>query len=156
MKHFFLSLLHRFWNIKFYLIYFLGGKNIDVRALVIKEDAVLLVKHTYAKGWWYAIGGSVERKEAPSEAIKRELMEEVGVKLEEAPQLFAIYHYTFKKRDDYVILYIVRSFTMFPANSLEIESSSWFKLHELPVDISPATRRRIEEFAGLREISNQW
>jgi len=155
MRTCFSSFLHFLLNIKFYVISHLGGKTIGVRALIIKEDEVLLVKHTYAKGW-YTVGGGVERKETPLEAIKRELMEEVGVKLNGAPQLFGTYYNDFQKRDDYVILYLVKSFTLYPVNSPEIESWAWYKVQQLPEDTSPATKRRIEELIGKREISDRW
>lgn len=155
MKKWFSYLLHSLSDIRFTIISLLGGKTVGVRALVIKEGKILLVKHTYAEGW-YTIGGGIEKGETPLEAIKRELMEEVGLQLEEVPQLFGVYYNDFQKRGDYVILYLVKSFTMHTTNSLEIERWAWYPLQDLPRDITPATRRRIEEFIGKRAISSKW
>ncbi|WP_051131935.1 NUDIX domain-containing protein [Legionella tunisiensis] len=68
-----------------------GHKTIGARALVINEDKVLLVKHSYTPGW-YTIGGAVEKGETPIEAVQRELFEEVGVKCLTLPKLFSVYH----------------------------------------------------------------
>jgi 8-oxo-dGTP pyrophosphatase MutT (NUDIX family) len=68
-------------------------KTLGARALIIKDGQILLVQHTYSKGW-YTVGGGVEKNESPLEALKRELYEEVGIKPTAPPKLFAVYHRT--------------------------------------------------------------
>src|SRR5262249_15283506 len=126
-----------------------------VRILLMRDDQVLLVKHTYQKGW-YTIGGGVEHKEPPRIAIERELQEEVGVTLLSPPELFAVYYSHYEKRDDYIIFYIGRSFTQQPVYSPEIAESQWFPLEQLPEDATPATRRRIDEYLGQRKVTDLW
>lgn len=133
----------------------LGAKTVGARALVVQQGQVLLVKHTYQKGW-YTIGGMVEKNETPLQAIIRELWEEVGIIPLEAPDLFGIYHSRFEKRDDYIAFYLVKKFEMQDVYSPEISQKQWFPLDNLPPEITPATRRRIEEFLGLREKSEKW
>ena len=55
-----------------------------VGGVVIHEDKVLLVKLTYgpAKGMWLIPGGLVDRGETLQEAVKREILEETGVKVQ--------------------------------------------------------------------------
>jgi len=134
----------------------LGAKTVGARALVIKNDEVLLVKHTYQKGWC-TIGGTVDKNETPRQALVRELVEEVGVIALEKPELFGLYHHKYKKRDDYVAFYIVRHFEMQKESySPEIAEKKWFPFHALPPDITPSTLHRIEEFLDQREKSEKW
>ncbi len=54
------------------------------------------------------------------EAVMRELYEEVGVICTTKPILFNVYINNREKRDDYVILYVVKDFSQEEVNSLEI------------------------------------
>jgi len=130
-------------------------KTVGARALVIQNDQVLLVKHTYHPGWC-TVGGGVDRKETPVEALKRELREEVGAILTSPPELFSVYLARHAKRDDYVIFYIVTDCDFEEVDSPEIQEKKWFALNELPRDISPATQRRIDEYLKQRTISAKW
>ncbi|MBX9704485.1 MAG: NUDIX domain-containing protein [Silvanigrellaceae bacterium] len=137
------------------LLSLLAKRTIGVRALVINKDKVLLVKHTYQKGW-YTIGGAVDAGETPQEALKRELKEEVGVSLTGPLELFSAYYSRNERRDDYIIFYISHSNTQEKVSSAEIAEQQWFPLNQLPDDISPATSRRIQEYLGKSEPSEQW
>lgn len=132
-----------------------GVKTIGARALVVNNDQVLLIRHTYQKGW-YTIGGAVENNESMRCAIFRELLEEVGLTPTEEPELFGVYHSNSEKRDDYVAFYIVKKFEMKEVYSPEIHEKKWFSLHDLPLDTTPATKRRIDEFLGQRQKSDMW
>ncbi|ETO92836.1 ADP-ribose pyrophosphatase [Legionella oakridgensis RV-2-2007] len=130
-------------------------RTVGVRALLIHQDKILLVKHTYQTGW-YTIGGGVDPGETPREAMERELMEEVGVRLTSSLQLFSVYHSRHEKRDDYIIVYVGHGHTQEPVISPEIAQQQWFPLSQLPKDISPATQRRIQEYLGKVEVSERW
>ena len=58
----------------------------SVTAVVIKENRVLLARHTYGAGQGKLIvpGGYVQFGETPQDAVKREFLEETGVSI--APQ----------------------------------------------------------------------
>jgi 8-oxo-dGTP pyrophosphatase MutT (NUDIX family) len=130
-------------------------KTIGARALVIKNsNEFLLVKHTYTVGW-YTVGGAVERGETPREAIKRELVEEVGVYAED-PKLFSIYYNNSEKRDDYIAFYIVDNFTQKEVKSNEIAQSKWFQYSHLNDEVSPATKRRIDEYLKIKNVEENW
>lgn len=134
---------------------FLGKRTIGARILLIKDNKILLVKHTYQQGW-YTIGGAVERGESPLEAINRELEEEVGVKLNEPPKLFSIYYSNLEKRDDYVVLYTANHFSQDDSRSPEISDKKWFSIDDLSGEVTPATRRRINEYLNRQTISDRW
>ncbi len=130
-------------------------RTVGVRILLVKDEQVLLVKHTYQPGW-YTIGGGVEAKETPRVAIERELLEEVGVTLLTPPELFSVYYSYNEKHDNYVMFYIGREHTQISVQSPEIAESRWFPLAALPEETTPATRRRIEEYLGKRAITEHW
>jgi ADP-ribose pyrophosphatase YjhB (NUDIX family) len=142
-------------QIKDTLFSLFSKKTIGARILLIREDHILLVRHTYTEGW-YTIGGGVEGGESPMHTVWREVHEEVGVTLKHSPKLFSIYHRPRKRGDDYVVLYIGEPHQEQESNSIEIAEKKWFPLSDLPHTISPATRRRIEEYLGHRSISDKW
>ncbi len=93
---------------RFYLLaglfdFFFPKKTLGARILIVNDEQVLLIKHTYVPGW-YTVGGGVDSKETPRAAVERELMEEVGVTLASAPKLFSVY-YNQKTRRLYCFLY---------------------------------------------------
>lgn len=155
MRRFFSAIIHWFFNLRASLIYSIGGKVVGARALVIRENEVLLVAHTYTQGW-FTIGGGVDYRETPLLAIKRELKEEAGVCIEENPQLMHIYHNTYLNKDDYIYFYIVKKFKQIKSSSPEIEAAEWFSLNHLPNTISASTLRRIDEYLGKRPLSDEW
>ena len=55
---------------------------IGVRTMMIKNDKVLLVRHTYIPGWFMP-GGGLKRGETLEQAARREVFEETGAQLGE-------------------------------------------------------------------------
>jgi len=143
------------WELKNFISSLFSRRTIGARALILKDDKVLLVKHTYMSGW-YTIGGGVEKGESSLQALKRELQEEVGVSLTEPPSLLGFYHNPRKKWDDYVAVYVCKKFIREKVTSPEILEAKWFSLTSLPPDTTPGTLRRIEEYLGSRPLSDRW
>ncbi|MEB3703083.1 NUDIX domain-containing protein [Candidatus Bealeia paramacronuclearis] len=129
--------------------------TIGVRILVKKEDYILLVHHTYAPDW-HCIGGGVDPHETPHQAACRELYEEGGIRPKGPLTLFGFYYNPYAGRHDYVALYICEDFDQVPVSSPEIDEIKWFSLNNLPPDLSPATRRRVEEYFNSHSISDRW
>lgn len=146
------NLFYRFRNsiIRLFKIRTFGSQG-----MVIDKNKVLLVHHTYVDNW-YLVGGAIEPGENSIDAVKRELFEEVGITCMENPKLFGIYHNTISKPDDHVALYIIEEFIKEKSESPEIEAIKWFQMDELPKNVSPAAKRRIEEYLGRRETSFEW
>lgn len=72
-----------------------------VAGIVLKENKVLLVRHTYGvgKGKLIVPGGYVKYNETPQDAVKREVLEETGVEV----QPLNIVGIRFNSKDWYVI-----------------------------------------------------
>ncbi|HUX78136.1 MAG TPA: NUDIX domain-containing protein, partial [Alphaproteobacteria bacterium] len=130
-------------------------RTVGARAHVLQNDHILLVKHTYIPGWC-TIGGGIEAEKSSLQALTRELKEEVGVILHESPSILGFYHNRHKKLDDYVVVYVCKTFEKIEVVSREILEARWFPLNALPHEITPATQRRIEEYLGQRPLSDVW
>lgn len=133
--------------------------TLGVRAAVENEaGAVLIVKHTYTKGW-YLPGGGVERGEPVLDALARELREEGGVELTGTPALFGVYSNHRIMRNDHVILYRVSADQWRPCASDhrgEIAETAWVMPADAPGDITPGNGRRFAELFRGEPINPYW
>lgn len=117
---------------------------------------VLLVLHTYRPGW-YMPGGGVEIGETAEAALARELIEEAGVRLTARPRLVSMHSNHERFRGDHVLIYRAIEWEPCEATSHgEIAKVEWFAPDALPSDVTPSTRRRIEEALGGAEADPRW
>lgn len=140
------------------LIGLAGFKTVGARALAINDqEEVLLVKHTYMRGWYFP-GGGVDRGETPLEAVKRELIEETGYECTERPQLLAAFHNRIHGHDDFPLLFLIKNPTHRhdPLHPHEIAQVAWFPITDPPPDTSPATARSLEEYLNGLEYRERW
>ena len=133
------------------------GLTLGVRGLVTDEAGrVLLIEHTYLHGW-YMPGGGVERGETTEQALARELVEEAGIVVVGRPRLISVHSNHVKFPGDHVLVYLVEQWRACPPTSRgEIHAIEWFAPDALPHDISPSTRRRIEEALRAMESDPNW
>src|SRR3954447_10977153 len=110
--------LHSYWR-------FARGMTLGVRGLVIDgADRVLLVQHSYVRGW-HLPGGGVEPGETLLQALARELAEEGNIRLTAPPELHAMFFNGRISRRDHVACYVIQAFRQSapPAPSREIAAS---------------------------------
>jgi ADP-ribose pyrophosphatase YjhB (NUDIX family) len=138
------------WFRRFYRPVTLG-----CRTLVIEDGRVLLVRMTYVPGW-HLPGGGVGRGEAFAQAAARELYEECGIKAEKLSLVGLFFNQTDRRRD-HVAVYRVDAYSgALNPRSLEIEEARFFPLNELPSDLYPGHRRRLQELLGTRLPTEIW
>jgi ADP-ribose pyrophosphatase YjhB (NUDIX family) len=133
------------------------GMTLGVRAMVTDDDGrILLVRHTYSKGWNLP-GGGVERGEEALMALERELLEETGVRLVSPPQLFGIYANESNFRGDHILLYLAHRFERDHFKpTAEIADARFFAAGEIPSDATAGTMRRIVEVREGRHPARHW
>jgi 8-oxo-dGTP pyrophosphatase MutT (NUDIX family) len=68
--------------------WFLARPHVSgVKCVLTDGDHVLLVRHTYGPRTWDVPGGGLKRGEAPAEAVRREMAEELGVTIDDWSEL---------------------------------------------------------------------
>ncbi len=100
----------------------------SVTAVVIKDNKVLLARHTYGNGKGMLIipGGYVMNGESPQDAVKREFLEEVSVVIE-PKQIIGI---RFNARDWYVAFYAEYVSGEPKSDNVENDEAMWLDVNE--------------------------
>lgn len=131
--------------------------TLGVRGIACDEAGrVLLVRHTYAKGWHFP-GGGVERGETAVDALIREMAEEGGVAVKGEPELIGLYSNHAVFPNDHIALYRVREWEpCAPTIDHEIAERGFFAPDALPADATGGTRRRVAEVFGGAPVSAKW
>jgi 8-oxo-dGTP diphosphatase len=69
-------------------------KNCAIAIIFNNDRKILLVKRSENSDWmperWALVGGSIEQNESPLDAIKREIFEETGIKIDKINEKFCI------------------------------------------------------------------
>ena len=129
--------------------------TLGVRILLVRDSQVLLVRHSYQDAWFLP-GGGVKRGESLEQAIRREVQEECGGTIKRL-EFFGIFSNLDEYKSDHIAMFLSNDFRTKREGDFEIEKVSFFPLKQLPEDISPGSRRRIEEYiAGERMGWGKW
>jgi FlaA1/EpsC-like NDP-sugar epimerase/8-oxo-dGTP pyrophosphatase MutT (NUDIX family) len=132
--------------------------TLGARAVVINEkDEVMLVRHRYEPGWQLP-GGGVESGESPVEALRRELIEEAGIRILDVTGFLGSYFNSEVSRRDHVLVYLVRDFEVMPGAQIshEIGENGFFPFDQLPKETTAGTRRRIAEIFEGQAVADVW
>jgi ADP-ribose pyrophosphatase YjhB (NUDIX family) len=137
---------------------FRRGMTLGVRAMVLDQsEQILLVRHSYVKGW-HMPGGGVEVGETLEKALAKELLEEANVKITGETHLLGFYLNSKAALRDHVAVYLVRDFEQIAPKlpDREILEARFFPLSELPEGTTSATKRRIAEALSGAAVSQFW
>lgn len=143
--------LQQYWRVS-------RGLTLGAQGCVLDAgNRVLLIRHTYRRGWHFP-GGGVEKNESVESALVRELEEEAGILIDGRPRLFGLYDNGRLFPGDHIALYVVRSWRQpeVPKPNREIAEQRFFDVSRLPDDVNPATRQRINEILASSTPSELW
>ena len=120
--------------------------TLGVKVMLIENDSIWLVQHSYQPGWFLP-GGGVKKNEPLETAVRREAQEELNATLVDV-HLFGVYTNINQHKNDHVAVFTCHHFTVGRVDKAEIRAVQQFPLHQLPPDVSHGTRRRIEEYVA--------
>ena len=128
---------------------------LGVRILLIKNNRVLLVYHTY-QPYWFFPGGAVKLGETLVEAAMREAHEEVGAVMDTPPQLLGLYTNFYEGKSDHIAVFVTEEFTLDERlDRWEIERMQFFALDALPESLSPGSYRRVQDYLNAKDAQTQ-
>ncbi len=130
--------------------------RLGTRVMMIQDDKVLLIHHTYLHGW-YMPGGGLKRGETIEQAARREAREEAGAELGKLKLLGA--YTSFKDyKTDHNLVFLCHDFTLNGKHDAEIAEARFFDLNGLPEDMPAGHRRTLEEYrAGIEPLQfGEW
>jgi 8-oxo-dGTP pyrophosphatase MutT (NUDIX family) len=125
--------------------------DIVVAGYIVDEDRLLLIHHRKLDKW-LPVGGHLEENETPCQALKREIMEEVGIEVEymqypeprrgnnkEYPMPFYVNkHHITNSHLHYCLFYLCRPQSpQLQVRESEIKAYSWLKEDELSSLVPP-------------------
>ena len=122
--------------------------TVTVGAIIFDSDnRILLLEHVFRPdSGWGIPGGFISHGEQPEAALRRELREEIGVEIDEAKFLFA----RTLRRPRQVEIYFRAHITGEPrVSSFEIRRAEWFRVDELPAELSKDQQRLIQQTISL-------
>jgi 8-oxo-dGTP pyrophosphatase MutT (NUDIX family) len=124
--------------------------------MVLNGDQVLLIRHTYQRGWFMP-GGGLKRNETLEEAARRELREETGLTVGRL-DVAGVFTNVFDGKTDHVVLFRAESEGHAIPNSPEVAECRWFSLSALPEGLGRGSRQRIIELArdGAPVVAGRW
>lgn len=133
------------------------GMTLGVRGVALDEAGrVLLVRHTYAKGW-HLPGGGVESRETALEAVMREMAEEGGVEAVGLPKLVGFYANHANFPNDHIALFMFEDWRpCAPKRDNEIAERAFFARDALPEGVTKGTLRRLAELFAGAPTSPDW
>jgi ADP-ribose pyrophosphatase YjhB (NUDIX family) len=131
--------------------------TLGVRGVATNQAGhVMLIKHTYLRGW-HLPGGGVERGETASYAIAREMEEEAGIEATETPTIFALYSNHSNFAGDHIGLYQLGAWKpCAPRAGHEIAERGFFDPANPPDGTTAATLRRLAEVFNGTPVSATW
>ena len=124
--------------------FLLRPRIVGVKCVLTHGEDVLLVRHTYGSRAWDLPGGTVRRREAPRDAARREMHEELGRRIDDWTPLGELFVRS-NHHDDDLHLFLARmSDRQVEIDLVELAEAGWFPRGALPADLGRYVRPIME------------
>ncbi|HLJ81411.1 MAG TPA: NUDIX domain-containing protein [Ktedonobacterales bacterium] len=111
---------------------------------VIEREGKYLLAHRSDIDWWNLAGGGLEYGETVEEGLAREVREEVGVAIE-IVRLVGVYSKPRKREVVLCFMCRLAAGSPEPGTSEEVSEAAWFLPEQLPTNLLPKHRQRLED-----------
>ena len=128
------------------IVWFFTRPKLEGISCILKcENEVLLVNYKYGSGWNFPTGLIRKGHESPLEAVQRELLQVLSIKIQQ-PQYIGFVFCKFQNRRDRVYCFYTESSnkTVFISHR-DVRDAQWFPIHSLP-PISPFSKEIIDRW----------
>jgi ADP-ribose pyrophosphatase YjhB (NUDIX family) len=122
-------------------------------ALVTPDGRVLLMRRAYPPHDWVLPGGNAEANESPTETLRREVREELGLEVA-SERLAGVYYQRDHRAGEFIhFMYVASVPADAPVQPDPSEVAEWsaFDRAALPEPMSPSTRQRLRD-----ALSDDW
>jgi 8-oxo-dGTP diphosphatase len=106
-----------------------------VKCVLTDGERVLLVRHTYGRPEWELPGGAIKSGEAPRDAARREMHEELGVAIDGWASLGEVAGRAQHRRDTLHCFHAELDNPAFTLDLGELYTAHWFPRSSLPEDL---------------------
>jgi ADP-ribose pyrophosphatase YjhB (NUDIX family) len=130
--------------------------RMGVRVMMIENESVWLVRHTYLSGWFLP-GGGLNKWESLDQAARREAREETGAELGEISLLGVFTSYRHWKTD-HTSVFLCKDFKFVGKSDAEIAELKLFPITQLPEGIYDLQGNILKKYlAGeIRSNVGEW
>jgi 8-oxo-dGTP diphosphatase len=111
---------------------------------VIEQGGLYLLARRRDNGWWNLVGGGLERGETIEVGLAREVLEEIGVSVQ-IERLVGVYTKPGKHEVALVFNCHLSASVESPHATEETAEVAWFLPNNLPSDLMPRHRERIQD-----------
>lgn len=149
----------------FYRFLYLGFKiycfifrpiRMGVRVVMIENDQVWLIRHTYLDGWFLP-GGGLNKWESLDQAARREAREETGAELGEI-SLVGVFTSYAQWKTDHTSVFLCKDFKFIGKSDAEIAEMCAFSLDQLPPETYHLHRDVLEKYhtGNIQSNFGEW
>jgi len=126
--------------------------RMGVRVMMIEDDKVWMVKHSYLPGWFMP-GGGLKKWESLDEAARREAREETGAELG-GISLISVFTSYLQWKTDHTAVFLCKDFKFVGKSDAEIAELCAFPLNEMPEQTYHLHRNLLEKYRSGTINSN--
>lgn len=127
-----------------------------VKAVVLKDNQILLIRHSYANRHLYMLpGGGLGHNETVEAAISREVMEETGCHISNI-RTHGQFCEASKGAKNHITIMVAYTQDTPICDGREIIEAAFFPVNNLPENIAKASFRRIKEIIENRPPAEHW